>query len=80
MYKLNRTKFITWICTSCFFEREGLRIKDDLIKGSEFVVTDQDLLNSCTVIPSHLVDGETEHHTVLASECKLYYNPKTKAE
>ena len=36
MYKLSRTKFINWICTSCFFEREGSRIKDDLIKGSEF--------------------------------------------
>jgi hypothetical protein len=82
MYRLDRTKFINWICTSCFFEQRWRDIKDDLIKGSEYVVTAQDFLDNIDNIPSFLVD---EADTILQlhvrnDECELYYNPKTKAE
>jgi hypothetical protein len=73
MYKLSRTKFINWICTSCFFEREGSRIKDDLIKGSEFIVTAQDLLDSVDNVPAHLIDEEVDTRYVRNDQCVLYY-------
>jgi hypothetical protein len=74
MYNLNRKSFILWICTSCFFEREGSRIKEDLIKGSEFIVTAQDLLDSVDNIPVHLLDEPAEGSHVRNDQCKLYYH------
>lgn len=73
MYNLSREKFITWICTSCFFEKEGARIKEDLIKGSEFIVTAQDLLDNTQNIPSHLIDEEVDSRYVRNDQCVLYY-------
>jgi hypothetical protein len=77
MYRLNRTKFIEWICTSCFFEQRGQEIKDDLIKGSEYIVTAQDLLDNCDNVPAHLIDEDVDTRHVRNTDCVFYYNPKT---
>jgi len=73
MYNLSRIKFIGWICTSCFFEQKGTMIKEDLIKGSEFIVTVQNLLDHTQNIPSRLIDEEVDSRYVRNDQCILYY-------
>jgi len=75
MFNLSRTKFIEWICTSCFFEQNWEEVKSDLINGSEYVVTAQDLLDNTDNIPSHLIDEKVDTSHVRNDQCKLYYKP-----
>lgn len=76
MYRLNKEKFINWICTSCFFEQQSAVIKEDLIKGSEYIITAQDLLDFRHNIPSHLIDEDVDTEYVRNDECILYYESK----
>lgn len=77
-YKLERKKFIEWVCISCFADQFEDKIKEDLIKGSEFIITAEDLLARCKIIPTKLLAGTFSENYISVEYVELYYEqPKT---
>lgn len=70
-YKLDRKKFIEWYVQDVHGMIEISQVVDDLVKGSEFCVTAEDVLNRRITIAGKLVGV---HGEVLASDCELIYN------
>jgi len=74
-YKLNRKTFIEWVASDNPDLLTSLSaIKDDLIKGGEYILTAQDVLDTYNEIPSHLFSPPTEEEFVSGFESKLYYH------
>lgn len=71
-YRLDRKRFIMYYTNTEHLSKliSRKRIVEDLIKGSEFIITAQDLLDNLYTIPGSLVGVEGR---VLAKDCELYY-------
>ena len=74
-YLLDRKKFIEYVATDNPDLLTPLSdIKHDLIKGSEYILTAQDVLDSYNELPSYLIEGKIEEDFIPAEYCKLTYN------
>lgn len=69
-YKLDRKKFIEYYPIGIHGMIDYDQVKNDLIKGSEFILSAQDILDSMDFIAGKLVG---EPLNVKASDCELIY-------
>lgn len=71
-YQLDREKFIRFY-EQKIITRARRQVITDLILGSEYVLTAEDVLNSMSYVDGCLVN---ELGLIKASDCKLVYNHK----
>ena len=69
-YQLDRTKFIHWYSNKVWLMTFQPIILEDLIKGGEFILTAEDVLNSIEYIKGSLVGQSVD---VRSSDCELVY-------
>lgn len=75
-YNLDRKKFIEWVSLKNFINDVRPQIQDDLIKGGEYIITADEILNNIQFkeIPTHLlIDYSGKGKYVSAKECALIY-------
>jgi hypothetical protein len=75
-HKLNRKKFIEWASLRNFIGENRKQITEDLIKGGEYILTAQDILDNIELggIPVYIViDYRGLDQYVFARDCKLVY-------
>ena len=72
-YKIDRTKFINWLSRNYLGSMIQInRMMDDLIKGGEYAVTADELLQMQKHVPGYLIEGECPV-SVDAKDCELIY-------
>ena len=72
-YKLDRRKFIEYVDKYEPLPEWMSNVKEDLIKGGEFIFTAQDLLDSCLdEIPGELLVPPISY-IVSSEDCELIY-------
>ena len=70
-YKLDRKKFIEYYPLQVLAKIDYDQVRNDLIKGSEFILTAQDILDDMVYVEGSLVGQE---NPVFACDCELTYN------
>lgn len=73
-YKINREPFIRYVSRGYLGSliQQNTMI-DDLIKGGEYVLTAEDILQMKDQWPGYLVEGEAPH-VVDTKDCELIYH------
>jgi len=70
-YQLDRKQFIEWYPAEVWKMLDPMGVRQDLIKGGEFILSAQDVLDSMQFVSGKLVGAPGD---VLAKNCELVYN------
>jgi len=69
-YNIDRTDLIKHNLEIVIRKLDLDQVVQDLIKGGEFILTAQDILDSLDIVPGAMIG---EHHDVKPGECKIIY-------
>jgi hypothetical protein len=70
-YPIDRKEFLSYYRSRIDAMTEQSVVMDDLVKGSEFILTAEDVLHSVERISPHFVGGRIN---VKGTDCYLYYS------
>jgi hypothetical protein len=76
-HKVDRKKFVEFFVATTARMTKMFTIREDLIKGGEFIITADDILKNLDTIPTNMViNYKGDGLAVLAKDCELVYVTK----